>query len=634
MPPLSPTRPERSFSRNGPWPQDEPAGGLLPPGWRLVAPLLAGVLVWVGFAAACRGADPAPAKVSLRAEVEALIGQLDSERYEARQAAAERLRQLAGDPQAARVVAGEVSRILVAPNTSFEVRRTLETLLPLLPAPPDLPPPAVTPAEIDRLVDQLEAAEFGQRTSAQQRLEWLAGHPQSAGLVLLRTKERLSRENLGLDARKWLEAVYKQSRRAWLASDPKSWTLPPPGEAQVAEWIEQLLQPAGAKANPFVLERAFRELRDALAWDEHVPRIRQALEAALARPGLPFQATERLRKLMELTRAAMVAECWGRISPHLPTRLVGTQWLVVGVPSLGPGAERPSHLDRIDDQWAHCVSGQNLSPGDYPVGVAFPHPKQPGYLFQLVNLTSPRRLMAYEYVCEMPRAARLAELSRRTFRWMLARGQPLSAAELSMLRLLDRVEVSRFAAVLLERVEDQPIPEAERARLPDAAWPAGALGEDWATGRGRVGSPSRHGMLCEILAQDGTPEAVPALLRAIQAQRILPPRPGAPYRLDALAVLAIAARHPSPDSDAWLGALLGRTEVLVLSLQSPPEVAATAGAMLLQRHGQVPSEFGLQPAEDPYLSAVGVSGYRSTTAEGLARLQQWWTARKERPDGT
>lgn len=636
MPPLSAIRPGRSFNRNGRRPQDEPAGGSVRIGCCIVGPLLVWALGCMGGAAACGAAEPSAAKPSLQAEVATLIGQLDSERYEARQAAAERLRHLSSDPQAAPVLAGEISRVLVAPNTSFEIRRTLESFLPLLPAPPNLPPPEVTPAEIDHLVDQLEAADFGQRTSAQQRLEWLAGDPRSAGLVLVRTKERLSREDLDLDGRRWLDSVYKRARRAWLAADPKLWTLAPPDQTQVAEWIEQLvaLAPRGVGANPWMQERAFWELRDALAWDDQVPRIRRALEAGLARAGLSPQAAERLRSLLELTRPAMVAECWGRVSPQLPTRLVGTQWLVVGVPSLGPGAERPSHFDRIDDQWAHCVSGQNLSPGDYPVGVAFPHPKQPGYLFQLVNLTSPRRLMAYEYVCETPKSARLAELSRRTFRWMMARRKPLSAAELSMLRLLDRVETSRFAAAFLEAVEDQPIPEAERAWLPDPAWPAGALGEDWALGRGRVGAPSRHGMLCEILAEQGTPEAVPALLRAIQAQRVLPPRPAAPYRLDALAVLAIAARHPSRESEAWLAALLARSEALVLAVPSPPEVAATAGAMLLQRHGQVPSEFGLEPAEDPYLSAVAVPGYRATSAEGLARLQQWWTARKERPDGT
>lgn len=636
MPPLTPTRPERFFSRNGQGPQGEPAGGFFVPVWGTAVPTWVGVLVWLAMAGPSRAAEPVPVKPPTQAEVAALIGQLDSERYEARQAAAERLRHLAADPQAASVLSKEIARTLVAPDTSFEVRRSLETLLPLLPALPELPPPDVPPAELDRLVDQLEAADFGQRTSARQRLEWLAGHPRLAGLVLARTKERLRRENLSLDGRRWLEAAYNQARRAWLAGDPKLWTLAPPTDAQVAQWIEQLAQPeaGGAGVPHAVQEWAYRELRDAMAWDEQVPRIRQALEARLGQRGLSPHAAERIRKLLELTRPAMVAECWGRVSMQMPTRLVGTQWLVVGVPSLGPGAERPSHFDRIDDQWAHCVSGQNLSPGDYPVGVAFPHPRQPGYLFHLVNLTSPRRLMAYEYVCALPKATRLAEVSRRTLRWMVGRRKPLSAAELSMLRLLDRVEVSRFSGALLELVEDQPIPEAERARLPEATWPVGAPAEGGLGGRGRVGAPSRHGTLCEILLQEGTPEAVPGLLRAIQTERLLPPRPTAPYRLDALAVLAIAARHPSAEADAWLGALVTRTEVLVLGPQSPPEVAATAGAMLLQRHGQVPSEFGLQPAEDPYLSAVGVSGYRATSAEGLARLQQWWTARKERPNGT
>jgi len=637
MPPLNSRRPGRSFSRNRRWPQGELALGRIPPIWRIIPTVLVWALLWTAGAATSHPAEPAPAATAPpeRAEVVALVGQLDSDRYEIRQKAAERLRQLAADPQAGRALAGEVSRILVAPDTSFEVRRALETLLPVLPAPLDLPPPEVAHAEIDGLVAQLESADFGQRTSARQRLEWLAGNPRLAGLVLLRAKERLNRPELSLDGRKWVEAVYKEARRAWLATDPKLWTLPTPTQVQVAEWIEQLAQPpppGTGVASRAQWERAFRELQDALAWDDQVPRIRQALELKLGRPGLSPQAAERLRRLLDLCRPAMVAECWGRISPQTPTRLVGTQWLVVGVPSLGLGAERPSHFDRIDDQVAHCVSGQNLSPGDYPVGVAFPHPKQPGYLFHLVNLTSPRRLMAYGYLCERPMGARLAELSQRTFRWMLARRQPLSAGELNMMRLLDRTELSRFAGAFLEMVEDQPIPEAERARLPDAAWPA-ALGEETSPGRGRTGFPSRHGTLCEILAQEGTPEAVPGLLRAIQTERLLPPRPSAPYRLDALAVLAIAARNPSSDSDAWLAALLTRTDALVLGLQEPPEVGATAGAMLLRRHGQVPSEFGLQPAEDPYLSAVGVAGYHAVSAEGLARLQQWWTARKERPDG-
>ena len=46
--------------------------------------------------------------------------------------------------------------------------------------------------------------------------------------------------------------------------------------------------------------------------------------------------------------------------------------------------------DRIDDETAHCVSGVNLSEGDYPVGGAFPHPKERSSFFCLVNLPTPR----------------------------------------------------------------------------------------------------------------------------------------------------------------------------------------------------------------------------------------------------
>jgi len=64
---------------------------------------------------------------------------------------------------------------------------------------------------------------------------------------------------------------------------------------------------------------------------------------------------------------------------------------------LSPGGVRPTHFDRCDDRSAHYVSGNSLSPGDYPVGVAFSHPRQENAFFDLVNLPTPRRRMAYPY---------------------------------------------------------------------------------------------------------------------------------------------------------------------------------------------------------------------------------------------
>jgi hypothetical protein len=133
------------------------------------------------------------------------------------------------------------------------------------------------------------------------------------------------------------------------------------------------------------------ELRDLFAHHGELPNLKTAVEAKMAETGIDPRGVKCVQALVDLTRSALVAEFW-RNRQH-----EGTQYLMVGVPSWGQLAERPSHFDRIDDQTAHCVSGQNLSPGDYPVGVAIPHPDlrlDGAAFFHLVNLPTPRRRMA------------------------------------------------------------------------------------------------------------------------------------------------------------------------------------------------------------------------------------------------
>ncbi|MCR4413317.1 MAG: hypothetical protein NUV77_12935, partial [Thermoguttaceae bacterium] len=324
---------------------------------RAFPPIAVGFLLIAWAGEGVSGAAPAGSEkaveVAAPASPEALrslIRQLDSEQYAVRQRAADRLRELARRPETASALAQEVQRVLHAADTSFEVRRALESLSAHLPPATEALPPAVNAEEIDRLVRQLEHDDFGRRAAARRRLEWLAGHPELVCPILLSVKARLDTEGLPVDARRWIEPVYKQTRRAWLTSDPKRWALPPLSEAQIARWIDDLVRPVdegqGARTEPGP-ERAMRELSDAMARDEYTARIQQALEARLARPGLDGRAASRIRRLLDLTRPAMAAECWGRLAPTMPTRLVGTQSLIVGEPSLGPGAERPSHFDRI-----------------------------------------------------------------------------------------------------------------------------------------------------------------------------------------------------------------------------------------------------------------------------------------------
>lgn len=209
--------------------------------------------------------------------------------------------------------------------------------------------------------------------------------------------------------------------------------------------------------------------------------VKAAIEARL-RGKLDEEARAELRELLDLTRPALVVECW---SGHKP------QWeqhLVVGQPTQAPGAKHPVQFDRADDHVAHCFSGNALNPGDYPVGVAFPPPNWSGAseaVFQLVNLPTPRRQIAYSYYLKTDATVRLAKLSRRTLDRFLSdkKLQNLNDAELGMLGQLDAREVSRFASSYFLRLEDGTVEED-----PD---------QESSTSRNRLGrNSSRFGAIC------------------------------------------------------------------------------------------------------------------------------------------
>ena len=128
------------------------------------------------------------------------------------------------------------------------------------------------------------------------------------------------------------------------------------------------------------------ELIDLLIYDAWTPKVRDALAMRLeSQEDLPPEALERLDRLYDLCQPAMAAEIWVERSHNT------VQYLLVDVPQRVEQAERTTHFDRIDDKMAHCVSGNSLAPGDYPVGIGLPptHPLNPvkeGRLFHLINL--------------------------------------------------------------------------------------------------------------------------------------------------------------------------------------------------------------------------------------------------------
>ena len=600
---------------------------------------LAGIVCLLQLAAADTGSAVDGEKV--RGELAELVRMLDSDHFHERRQAKSQLDSLELRPELGELLATEFDRILVCAETSLEVRTLLERLRGKLPASRPEPPEEVSEDEISLLVAQLDDDSYSSRLGGVRRLEWLLANPRLVCPILVRLKLRMADEDLHPDARKWLIPIYYRAREKWLTSDPKHWDLPPVADSSIAQWIDDLVRSAAADVDP-ALRRAGRtaqrELWDVLVRDEYVSRVKQALEARLADPDLAPQAAGSLNTCHEITRPALVAEFWqGR-------RQQGVQRLLVGVPSsLQPGAIRSSHFDRIDDRVAHCLSGNNLSPGDYPVGVAIPHPNQPGALFQLVNLSTPRRRTAYEYGVKTDEAGRLVELagqseklrqlSRRTLNWMLKRRRPLTEQELEMLGQLDPDEVSRFATKFFHLVNDQPLREPVPP-LPYEARPAATIDHpslDQVRSVHEIqrfgGRPSRHGMICSLLATEGTQEAGNGLAAAIAAERFLAPSRNAPYRLHWIALLAIADRDPWTEVETCLAHQIRRTDRLVEGVPDAPDVGAVAAGILLKRTGEIPSEFGLQLVEEPLLSRIGLAGYRFDSPQSRQRVESWWAKR-------
>jgi hypothetical protein len=544
-------------------------------------------------------ASPLDVGEGLHGQVARLLGELDSDRFEARRAAAEQFEKLMAKPELRRGLAAEFQRTLVRSDISFEVRRQVERWSRRLPLPPAEAVADVSPKELDVLVRQLDDDSYGARVGAAKRVDWLLGNPKLIYPIMSRLKQRLSEGELDGEAKGRIEAVWQRARGTWLLSGGADRQLPTVSDGRISGWLDDLARPGTSG----VSRAAELELLDLLVRDDYVPRVKQAIEARLLeKPNA--DAAAKLRSLLDWTKPELIVECWqGR-------RQITEQHLLVGVPTLFAGAERPTCFDRADERWAHCASGNALAAGDYSVGEAFPHPRLDSAFFHLVNLPTPRRRMAYTLCDKGDEKKRLAAISRRTLDRVLAYKRTLSEPELLMLEQLDPAEVSRFAGRYFLLVDDTATVLSGVHRL--------------------GGRPSRFGMICVRLAVDGGKEAMPELAEAIAKKRFLPPTALAPYRLEWLAAFSIAARDPWPGVDVWLAERIAQTEPLVESLSPSAELGATAAAMLLKRHGQDPAGYGLLPVNDALLAYLHIGGYRFGGKDSRVKVRQWWWQEKNR----
>lgn len=570
---------------------------------RLMCKLLVGLCLAAAVGPSWRAAADETA-AGLAAEVARIVQRLDADRYEVRKEAAAQLRRLASDGQRGQALAEALTAVLLQPGASLEVRTVVRRVLENLPA---VPPPEADDAEADeesleRLFADLECDHFARRVGAAERLKWLVGNPAAAAPLMSRLKARLFDAELSPALRQQLTPLYETARGQWLASEAGKWPLAEISDARIERWLDEVAATPAAETGGgqawSVGAIAERELLDLLAREDCLPRVKAALERRLAKAAAGSLAAERYGRLLDWTRPAMVAEYW-QAGRHR-----GIQHLLVDVPNFSEGAIRPSHFDRIDEHTAHCVSGNTLSPGDYPVGVFFPHPRHDEAQFHLVNLPTPRRRMAYEYLVRADESERMTEISRRTLAALLAQKRLLSERELLMLRNLDAAAVSRFAGPYLSEVDDQQF--GERSGTLDIR-------------------TSHHAMFCYILATVGTHEAVAGLVAAVEGERIIPPTPSSPYHLGWVAALVIAARDPWAGVDEFLAGLVERP--LRLSLREPEgaELGATAAGILLARRGLAPSEFGLVGCDDEYLKELGCPSFRFAAPEARRAVAAWWS---------
>lgn len=532
--------------------------------------------------------------------------ELNAEDFHVRSAAGDRLIQWAADNEGADWIAAEVRRRVAANVLSLEARLLLAPLDIQTfadEAPTDDMASAPSDEDLDRLIAAGDAPQYDQRMQAQARLALLGRHPAAAHAVTEAIKRRLRAGQMSFGASKRLHEIWGEARLTWIDADPATWPSANVGDDVLARWVSAAARPGGA-----AVDDAERELLDLIARDEQLPRIRAAIEAQL-RSMPPEQVSERFQELHALTRDALLAEIWTE------RRNTTLQWLFVGEPQYPEDASRPTHFDRVDGNNVHCVSGNSLAEGNYPLGVANPPSRRDpqiaseGVAFHLMHLPTPRSRWKYERSRRMlSEQQRLAALTERTLRHMVDRGRAMSEREAAMLPQLDPGVLSSGIGEYFAKVDDAPCPADAEFNV--------------------IGQTSRHAMVCWTLALFGNRDAGPAILKAIETGRFLPRSPTAPFDLPMIAALAIASRDPWQDVDVWLAGLLDRNDLLILDQNAGPQLAASAAAVLLERAGAPLSDFDLQPIDDAHLQQLGCPAYRFSDAEGAKKVQRWWTERQ------
>lgn len=586
--------------------------------WRLVA---AATITSSLIATRCLSAGAADAdSQTAGAELTPLITALDDKDYEVRQQAAERLAELAKKPETRQSLARALRAAADQADTPFETRCEMEQLAKSLPEVKAETPDKISDAELDRLMDMFDGQTYGERIGAAARLAALVERPSFACRIIERLTPLRRNPTLSRQTRDRLEPIWDKAQFVWLSNDPSTWQWSKVDDQQLNHWLELL----GRPLPPPPAERSLQEARarlerkrrlaqrdtaqaDLLALlvrDDQTARVKSAIDERLTAGHFDDDAHERLSELADWARPWLAVELWTE------RKVASVLEIPLGVPFRPPMAPKETLFDRTDGRIVHCVSDAALAPRDYPLGVLFPHPSflRSDSQFAIFNLPTPRSRLAYHYQLKNHRDERLPALSTLTLARLANEKRPLKQAELLMLPSLDAHAVSRFAGRYLLAVGDPPPPDKQQQE--------------------QAGRGSPYESLCNMLVEIGTHEAVPGILKAIDAGALKKPaakparQPYGDWRW--VAVLAILASDPGPDAKHILPDLIRRTDPLVYNGQSSCDVGATAAAVLVDLHGIAVEKFGLELADEPLLAEFGGIGYRFNPPEMRQKVLDWW----------
>jgi hypothetical protein len=551
-------------------------------------------------------------------ELDGLIRRLGHDEFSIRQQAEAELFALVERTGDRERLAADLQQFWLDPALPFEIRDRLEAIVTALPtiAPRDTEVAVTDRVELWRR--QLGSSQPEARAAVEAEIAVMLESGVEMGPLLVALQQVLASEELSAQDRKSLEPIYDSAFGAWLVSDAGEGTLDPVTTERIAELVDQLVEAAPRNNETMRSEfaSAERQLKFLLARQDTWTETRDAIQEALDRESLRGEAFSKLNQLSDWCRPALVAEIWTRLDGRdgeVFRRQNVAQYLYIGVPWRSPGQPdegRASHFDYCDDTRCRCVNGYTLAPGHYPVGVAFPHPDvTQRTIFHIRNLSTPRRRMAFDhqlangYTMPDDQARRLKDITRRTCEQFLSGKRLLTPDLVRMMPALDPKEVSLFASEWFSR----EVPQEMASFI-------GLIDRD----------------LLQTLSEDGTPEALPGLMKGLAEDRLSGLADESPFDFGWLAALRIAQRHPTREVDEWLAQQIGQEESLS---SSGGEIGATAAAILLNRHGREPDQFGLKTsAIDPLLMqrVLPLTPAEFSDEDNRQTVLHWWQAQSGR----